>query len=230
VFGFPIFLILLISLVFLLPFHSFFVPTSDPDERVCDQEMAGEGDESYFLYTAVLEEFGVKIPFTPFEMDVLKYLNVAPTQIRPNSWAFICGFEILCKSLDLEPSVGVFFCFYGTKDVNKGTWITISAHLGKRLFPQYACNFKKEWRDTFVRIQGAPGCSTASVLVAGVPKFPLRWTSDPLAVGGYDINAMSSYERNLVQFLEKVPLTNIHELLNREGDITRLNAYLRECL
>jgi hypothetical protein len=230
VFGFPIFLILLISLVFLLPFHSFFVPTSDPDERVCDQEMAGKGDESYFVYTAVLEEFGVKIPFTPFEMDVLKYLNVAPTQIRPNSWAFIRGFEILCKSLDLEPSVGMFFCFYGTKDVNKGTWITISAHLGKRLFPQYACNFKKEWRDTFVRIQVAPRCSTASVLVAGVPKFPLRWTSHPLAVGGYDINAMSSYERNLVQFLEKVPLTNIHELLNREGDITRLNAYLRECL
>jgi hypothetical protein len=38
----------------------------DPDERVCDQEMAGEGDESYFVYTAVLEEFGMKIPFTPF--------------------------------------------------------------------------------------------------------------------------------------------------------------------
>jgi hypothetical protein len=68
------------------------------------------------------------------------------------------------------------------------------------------------------------------VLVAGEPKFPLRWTNDPLAVGGYDLNAMSSYERNLVQFFEKVLLTNIHELLNREGDITRLKAYLRECL
>jgi hypothetical protein len=64
----------------------------DLDERACDQEMAGEGDESYFVYTTVLEEFGVKTPFTPFEMDVLKILNVAPTQIRPNSWAFICGF------------------------------------------------------------------------------------------------------------------------------------------
>jgi len=27
----------------------------------------------------VLEEFGVKIPFTRFEMDVLRFLNVAPT-------------------------------------------------------------------------------------------------------------------------------------------------------
>jgi hypothetical protein len=201
----------------------------DPDERVCDQEMAGEGDESYFVYTAVLEEFGVKIPFTPFEMDVLKFLNVAPTQIRPNSWAFIRGFEILCKSLGLEPSVAVFFQFYGTKDVNKGTWIAISAHSGKRLFPSYASNFKKEWRDTFVRVQGAPGCSTASVLVNGEPKFPLRWTSAPLAVRGYDVDAMSPYEYELTQFLEKVPLTNIHDLLNREGDVVRMAAYLREC-
>jgi hypothetical protein len=29
--------------------------------------------------------------------------------------------------------------------------------------------------------------------------------------------------------LEEAPLTNIHELLNREGDLVRLNAYLREC-
>jgi len=41
--------------------------------------MAGEHDESFLMDMAVLEEFGVKIPFTPFEMDVLKFLNVAPS-------------------------------------------------------------------------------------------------------------------------------------------------------
>lgn len=158
----------------------------DEDERVCDQETSGEQDESYLMYMAVLEEFGVKIPFTSLEMDVLKFLNVAPSQIRPNSWAFIRGFEILCKALSLEPSVGVFFHFYGTKDVNKGTWISIGAHAGKRLFPPYASNFKKEWRDSFARIQGAPECSTASILVDGKPKFPLRWTNNPRAVMGFD--------------------------------------------
>jgi len=127
----------------------------DVDDRVCDQEMASEQDEYFLMYMAVLEEFGMKIPFTPFEMDVLKFLNVAPSQIRPNSWAFIRGFEIPCKSLNLEPSVGAFFHFYGIKDVNKGTWISICARAGKRLFPPYACNFKKEWQDSS-RIQGAP--------------------------------------------------------------------------
>jgi len=75
-----------------------------------------------------------------------------------------------------EFQLASFFHFYGTKDVNKGTWISISAHAGKRLFPSYASNFKKEWRDSFARIQGAPRCSTASILVDGEPKFPLRWT------------------------------------------------------
>ena len=206
------------------------VLSCDADERVYDQEMAGEQDESFFMYMDVLEEFGVKIPLTPFEMDVLNFLNVAPSQIRPNSWAFVRGFEILCKSLNLEPSVGVSFHFYGTKDVNKGTWISIYAHAGKRLFPPYASNFKKEWLDSFVRIQGALECSTASIMVDGKPKFPLRWSNNPLAVMGYDFAKMSPYEQSLVCFLEKFPLINIHELLDREGDAKRMDAYMREWL
>jgi len=84
-----------------------------------------DGDETFYIYAAVLEEVGVQLPLNTFEADVLKF-NVAPLQIRPNSWAFICGFEILCKALGLEPSLGPFLYFYGTKDVNKGTWISIS--------------------------------------------------------------------------------------------------------
>lgn len=114
------------------------------DERVCDQKPRGAQDESFLMYMRVLEEFGVTVPFTEFEMGVLKFLNVAPSHIRPSSWAFIRGLEILCKALDLEPSVGAFLHFYGTKDLNKGTWITISTHHGKKLFPPYASNFKKE--------------------------------------------------------------------------------------
>jgi len=76
--------------------------------------------------------------------------------------------------MGLEPSVGVFFHFYGTKEVNKGTWISINAHLGKKFLPPYASNFKKDWRDLFARVQGAPECSTASIMIDGKPKFPLR--------------------------------------------------------
>jgi hypothetical protein len=110
------------------------VTPCDVRESVCDQRMVGVMDEYFLMYMVVLDEFGVTIPFMAFEMDMLKLLNVAPLQIRPNSWAFIPGFEIHCKDLSLEPSVGVFFHFYGTKDVNKGTWISISSDPGKNFF------------------------------------------------------------------------------------------------
>jgi len=118
--------------------------------------------------------------------------------------------------------------FLRYKDVNKGTWTSISAHAGKRLFHQYTSKFKKEWRDSFSRIQGTPECSTASVLVDGKPKFLLRWADAPLAVMGYDFAKMRPYERCLVCFLEKFPLINIHELLDREGDIKSMDAYMCE--
>jgi len=130
------------------------VLSCDLDERVRDQEMAGALDKSFLMYIAVLEEFGVKILFTAFEMDILKFLNVAPSQILPNSWAFIRGFEILCSALSLKPSVEVFFHLYGTKDVNKGTWISISAHPGKRLFPPHASTLRKNGE---IRLQGYKG-------------------------------------------------------------------------
>jgi hypothetical protein len=70
----------------------------DEGESVCTQHP--EGDEVYYMYAAVLEEFRVQIPFNAFEMDVLKILNVAPSQILPNTWAFIRGFDIFCKAFE----------------------------------------------------------------------------------------------------------------------------------
>ena len=69
----------------------------DADERVCDQLLEGAVDMSFLMYMAVIEEYGLTIPFCAFKIDVLKFLNVAPSQILPNSWAFIRGLEILCK-------------------------------------------------------------------------------------------------------------------------------------
>src|SRR4030066_1823515 len=83
-----------------------------------------------FPYTTLFRS-GVRLPLTPFEMDVLKFLNVAPSQIRPNNWAFVRAFEICCKALTLEPSVGVFLHFYGTKDVNKGRRISFCVNRGR---------------------------------------------------------------------------------------------------
>jgi len=147
-----------------------------PGEIVCVLHPRGVR-EIFHMYRAVLEEFGVCIPFTVFQMDVLRFLNIAPTQIRPNSWAFIRGFEILCEALDMVPSAGAFFHFYSTKGVDKGSWVSISAHAGKSLFPSYASNFKKNWRVSFMKVCAAKDSGISVASVNGELRFPLSWTS-----------------------------------------------------
>ena len=181
------------------------------------------------MYGTVLEEFGVRIPFTLFQMDVWRFLNVAPIQIRPNSWAFIRGVEIFCEALDMVPSAGAFFHFYGTKGVDKGSWVSICAHAGKSLFPSYASNFKKNWRVSFMKVCAAKDSSVSVASVNGELRFPLSWTSSPQSVCGYDWDKMTSYERDVVGFLDLMKLTDIRMLLNKETDSEDLELYLCEC-
>ncbi|KEH16385.1 hypothetical protein MTR_0202s0040 [Medicago truncatula] len=196
-----------------------------PGEKVCTMRPKGV-KEIFHMYGAVLEEFGVKIPFTLFEMDVLRLLNVAPTQIHPNSWAFIRGFEILCEALDMIPSAGVFFHFYGTKGVDKGSWVPISAHPGKQLFPAFASNFKRDWKKSFLRVEASKNSSVSVASVAGEVKFPLGWTANPVAVSGYEYKKMSPYEQDVVGFLDRMLHTDLRKLLNKEGDSEDLELYL----
>lgn len=130
----------------------------------------------------------------------------------------------------MEPSIGVFFHFYGTKGVEKLSWVSINAHPYKKLFPTYSSNFKKDWRETFVRVQGENGCVETSVKVDGVLRFPLCWTSVPVYVVGFDFDKMMPYEHGVVGFLERMLLMDIHELLNRESDPESIEMYLHEYL
>ncbi|RDX88647.1 hypothetical protein CR513_29739, partial [Mucuna pruriens] len=62
------------------------------------------GCTSYtYLYDTLLLKLGAWLPFTDFQCLVLRTLNVAPTQLHPNSWAFVWDFEILCEGLGKPP-------------------------------------------------------------------------------------------------------------------------------
>ncbi|KOM49809.1 hypothetical protein LR48_Vigan08g063600 [Vigna angularis] len=57
-------------------------------ERVC------HGRENYptdffYAYATMFKDLKVLLPFSDFQMGVLRELNVAPTELHPNGWAFI---------------------------------------------------------------------------------------------------------------------------------------------
>jgi len=44
------------------------------------------------MFARVMKDFCIVVPFDNFCLDILCFLNVAPTQLHPNSWAYIRAF------------------------------------------------------------------------------------------------------------------------------------------
>lgn len=59
------------------------------DERVCLDRSANDNNRSFYMYRAVFTELGVRLPFSPFQMAILNFLLVAPSQLHPNLGSFI---------------------------------------------------------------------------------------------------------------------------------------------
>ncbi|MCH99581.1 hypothetical protein A2U01_0020595 [Trifolium medium] len=77
----------------------------------------GSTPTTFYMYISLFTHLGVLLPFTSFECEVLRFANVAPSQLHPNSWSFVRAFEILCSALEVEPSVPVFFSFYQIRGI-----------------------------------------------------------------------------------------------------------------
>ncbi|RDX99481.1 hypothetical protein CR513_17465, partial [Mucuna pruriens] len=49
----------------------------------------GEGGPFFYLYDTLPFNLGIWLPFTEFELAVLRALNISLTQLHPNSWAIV---------------------------------------------------------------------------------------------------------------------------------------------
>jgi len=57
-------------------------------EYVChDQE--GALEEFFYMYMCHFSQLHIRLPFDEFTMGLLRFLNVAPTQLHPNSWGYL---------------------------------------------------------------------------------------------------------------------------------------------
>ncbi|MED6132425.1 hypothetical protein PIB30_018815 [Stylosanthes scabra] len=158
--------------------------SSSISERVCHR---GPNGDWFFMYTCVLAEIGVRFPFTRFECSVLRQINRAPSQIHPNSWAYMRAFQILMEYLGETPSLEVFFFLFQAKGVDRGVWVTLSSHQGfpytgiKRLVQ---CLGVEELSDRdadlvgflFLNLKGGKVLNTLEIL---------KWDSDKGSIVGY---------------------------------------------
>ncbi|RDY13061.1 hypothetical protein CR513_02070, partial [Mucuna pruriens] len=116
----------------------------------------------------------MKLPFMHFEWSVLHVLNVAPTQLHPNGWAFIRAFELLCEDIGRAPSLGVFFWFFSVRQTKKNRFFQVApSDVGPNLL-----------MDSF-----------------GELFFPLYWTPQPAVLVSIDRDDLEEWE---VEFVEEL--------------------------
>jgi len=101
------------SLDKLLPKVTFLKPDSPVDTVMAD--ICGYTDcvchgrdnaphDFFFVYTTFFADLRVTLPFDDFTMVVLRILNMAPTQLHPNSLASLQAFWIICDIFKIIPT------------------------------------------------------------------------------------------------------------------------------
>jgi len=93
-------------------------------ERVYMKPRADSYDFSY-VYEFMFKEYSMTFPLTDFEAKMLSLMNIAPSQLHPNSWAFLRCFELVCGHLGFEPSFSVFTYFYQMKIGKLVGWVSL---------------------------------------------------------------------------------------------------------
>ncbi|RDX88933.1 hypothetical protein CR513_29409, partial [Mucuna pruriens] len=179
-------------------------------------DLPTEGKPCFYLYDTLHSKLGVKLPFTHFERAILQLLNVAPTQLHPNSWAFVRAFELLCEDLGKAPTLGVFFWFFTIKKTDKVGWTSHSSRPKRKLFKPFLESYKL-FKTRFFRV--APSDSGPNLLVdcAGRPFFPLSWTCQPAVSVTVRLKDLEEWEDEFARELGKLPLLPSADIIKGTG-------------
>ncbi|GAU27966.1 hypothetical protein TSUD_146840 [Trifolium subterraneum] len=179
----------------------------------------------FYMYTHVLQTLNFWLPFSNFECQMLRVMNVAPCQLHPNSWAFLKAFQVVCDYLEIVPTAGVFFSFFQVRNVSPHSLVSISSQPNKGRFSLYASNFKN-YRDTFVRFHCGNGFPALMFDASGNHLFPFYWSSAPRLIKGTQAKTLNEYERDVVGFLSSFNVMGSGEIIVRENKPQSLGDYM----
>ncbi|QCD87052.1 hypothetical protein DEO72_LG3g1583 [Vigna unguiculata] len=111
-------------------------------------------------------------------MGVLRLLNVAPTQLHPNSWAYLQAFRLLCMALYLEPSPRAFLYFFVTRPKSLITWLSLISRPSLKKLEAFTQLFK-HFKDGFFKVVVKLARRSHFYTANGNTKFLFFWTDNP---------------------------------------------------
>ncbi|KOM45650.1 hypothetical protein LR48_Vigan06g095600 [Vigna angularis] len=173
------------------------------DERVCyGRENAS--DEFFYCYAALFYDLYVRLPFTTFQMDVLRTLNVAPSQLHPNSWGYVQAFGVLCRALGIRPTVGLFLYFFRCRPVATKGWVSLISEPGNALLELYLQSYRN-FKEKVFKVSITDVGLRYFFDGEGNPRFPLYWTQDPLRFTSWPEDKMTIEELEALSVLTSLP-------------------------
>ncbi|KOM51811.1 hypothetical protein LR48_Vigan09g047000 [Vigna angularis] len=183
------------------------------DERVCHGR-ENSPDEFFYCYASPFYDLYMRLPFTVFQMEVLRTLNVAPSQLHPNSWGYMQAFAVLCRAVGIRPTVGLFLHFFRCRPVEKKGWVSLISEPGNALLELYLQSYRG-FKDKFFKVSITPAGQRHFFCGDGNPKFPLYWTQDPLRFTSWPEDKMTIEELEALSVLTSLPRPfSSRELIN----------------
>ncbi|QCD89899.1 hypothetical protein DEO72_LG4g851 [Vigna unguiculata] len=171
-------------------------------DRVCHGQ-EGAAEKFFYMYMCHFSQLHIRLPFDDFTMGVLRALNVAPTQLHPNSWAYLQAFCILCESLYLEPSPYAFLYFYDTRPRRPATWLSLISRPSISRLDAFFQSFK-HFKDGYFKVVVKEG---------GV---------EELSAGDKEVVGM------LLRFVDKLPTKGLVRVYNSVHPIIDIEGHMAQ--
>ena len=132
----------------------------------------------FYMYACFFSNLYVSLPINEFTMGVFQALNVAPTQVYPNTWASLQAFRLLCDVMCLHPTSCFFLSYYTSHPAKKASWHSLVGRSGSVLFDSFALSYKR-FKERFLKVIIRSEATTCFFNSAGRSRFLLYWTRQP---------------------------------------------------
>ncbi|QCD99468.1 hypothetical protein DEO72_LG7g750 [Vigna unguiculata] len=181
-------------------------------DRVCHGK-EGSTEKFFYMYMCHFSQLHVRLPLDDFTMGVLRVLNVAPTQLHPNSWAYLQAFRILCKPR------------------RPATWLSLISRPSISRLDAFSQSFK-HFKDGYFKVIVKEGGKSHFMNADGSTKFPFSWTNNPSRYKDMGLEELSASEKEVVgmllKFVDKLPTkglvrvyNSVHPIIDIEGHMVQ---------
>jgi len=203
-------------------------------DRVCHgQERATE--KFFYMYMCHFSQLHVRLPLDDFTMGVLRALNVAPTQLHLNIWAYMQAFRVLCQSAYLQPSRYAFLYFYDTRSRQPTTWLSLISRPSISRLVAFSQSFK-HFKDGYFKVVVKEEGKSHFLNADGSKKFPFSWTGTPSRYRDMGTDELSAGDKvvveTLMKFIDKLStkgLVRVYNSMHPIIDIEGICLLLKPC-